>query len=539
LSYDGTPFETKLIVLLGDLLSGELKLRAVSESIYQKDRPDIIVYVNGVKVVLEGSYTRKDAEKDVKHRIEEGLGDLGVALYYRERFPSNIPDSELRGRLRESTFEVRLVVPEDISETLLVYFTNKNIEPKWVTGWMEARIVDLVFILNDAIQFIVNEKDIAETVNRIEQNINDFVGSIRSLDQKKKVAERLYDDFYRLNGLSVDDYKKIDDLIYANAALTILLSTTFYQSIHAQIGLSGMNQLCEEHGLNDGLRRGFKEILNIDYKPIYNLAIQVIDVLPPALTSALEKVVNLASECASKRTLLKKDFSGKIYHKIVGNWAIRKNFATYFTTVQAAYLFAYLAVFTRTGVFREFNDSIKVGDLACGSGTLLTSAYNALKDLYMNSKLYSDRIDLKSFHKKMLEEGIWGIDALRYAVQIAATNLVLQDPTTQISRMRTFTIPLGKEDDHVTLGSLDFVIGEPDVQRTLPSIARYFEEGPTKFMEAAEDASILRDNNVPEKIPLFDLIVMNPPFTRATGRGGREGGGLFGFILDESVRKDI
>jgi hypothetical protein len=66
-----------------------------------------------------------------------------------------------------------------------------------------------------------------------------------------------------------------------------------------------------------------------------------------------------------------------------------------------------------------------------------------------------------------------------------------------------------------------------------------FEEGPTKFMEAAEDASILRDNNVPEKIPLFDLIVMNPPFTRATGRGGREGGGLFGFILDESVRKDI
>jgi hypothetical protein len=47
LSYDGTPFETKLNVLLEDLLSDELKFRAVSESICQKDRPDIIVYVNG------------------------------------------------------------------------------------------------------------------------------------------------------------------------------------------------------------------------------------------------------------------------------------------------------------------------------------------------------------------------------------------------------------------------------------------------------------------------------------------------------------
>jgi hypothetical protein len=32
---------------------------------------------------------------------------------------------------------------------------------------------------------------------------------------------------------------------------------------------------------------------------------------------------------------------------------------------------------------------------------------------------------------------------------------------------------------------------------------------------------------------------MNPPFTRATGRGGREHGGLFGFLVDEKVRTSV
>jgi hypothetical protein len=32
---------------------------------------------------------------------------------------------------------------------------------------------------------------------------------------------------------------------------------------------------------------------------------------------------------------------------------------------------------------------------------------------------------------------------------------------------------------------------------------------------------------------------MNPPFTRATGRGGKKGGGLFGFILNKSVRDRV
>jgi hypothetical protein len=243
--------------------------------------------------------------------------------------------------------------------------------------------------------------------------------------------------------------------------------------------------------------------------------------------------VDLASEISSKRTLLKKDFVGKIYHKIVGDWSIRKNFATYFTTIPAAYLLAYLAVFTRTGVFKDFN-RLKIGDLACGSGTLLSASYNALRDLYIRSRFEKgEEINLGEFHRWMLEEDVWGLDALSYAVQIASTNLAFQNPTTSISKMNMYTIPLGKKNERVILGSLEFISG-----RSLPSILRHeVEDYP--FMGEAEPGSITGGEHISSEIPEFNFIIMNPPFTRATGRSGRERGGLFGFITDESVREDI
>ncbi len=526
-------FETKLNVLLGRLLSRELGIKAVSEYVSRGDRPDVVIYINGMKIVLEGSYSRADAEDDVKRRIQEGFGDLGIALHYKESLPQNLTDAELEKRLKVSSFEVKVIVPEDVSDTLLAYFTRQKTLPRWTTGWIEARIQDLVSTINEALQFVISEEDIKEAITEIEQNINDFVLEAKSVDVNKKLAEKLYNLFYKLYGLSIGDYERIDELLYAKAALIILLSTTFYQSVRTEIGLESAGRLCKQYGYRLGLKNAFEEILKVDYRPVYDLAIQVIETMPDALNHAIKKLVELAEKCSSKRALLRRDFSGKIYHKIVGDWAIRKNFATYFTTVPAAYLLAYLSVFTKTGVFNKFK-KVKIGDLACGSGTLLTAAYSALKDLYIYTSFKEGELDLKGFHSLMLEESLWGIDALRYAVQIASTNLALQDPTTQVSRMNTFTVPLGVENKKVTLGSLEFVEG-----KGLPSIAMFFAEKPSlKFIEGAESASIT-GGDVVESIPKFDLIIMNPPFTRATGRGGKKGGELFGFIVDEAFRKAV
>ncbi|MGB9760348.1 MAG: hypothetical protein ACPLZG_11020 [Thermoproteota archaeon] len=524
-------FETKLNVLLGRLLSRELGFEATSEYLSHRNRPDVIVYTRGIKVVIEGSYSKADAERDIERRVEGGLADVGIALFYKEGFSSHLNDSELENKLKNTTFEVKLVVPKDISETLLSYPIFQKTLPKWITGWIETKVDGLVTIINEATQFIISEEDIRKVVEDIEKNINEFVLEVKSVDRNKNIVRKLYDIFYKLYGLSVGNYEEIDELIYANAALTILLSSTFYQSIHAEKGLKSIDLFTKKYGYRLGLRKAFEEIQEkVDYERIYNVAIQVVEALPDSISS-LKSIAELSEKISSKRTLLSRDFSGKVYHRIVGDWSIRKNFATFFTTIPASYLLAYLAVFTRTGVFREYSRT-KVGDLACGSGTLLTAAYSALRDFYIYSKFSGgEEINLEEFHRQMLEEDIWGFDALRYAVQIASTNLALQNPTVGVSKMNTYAVPLGIEDGKVTMGSLEFLLG-----RAIPNV--YFSEEKS-FMRGAESASITENSKIPRSIPMFDFILMNPPFTRATGRGGRERGGLFGFIVDEVARKNV
>jgi len=525
-------FETRLNVLLARLLSAELGMRAVSEYYTARDRPDVVIYVNGVKVVLEGSYSKDDAMNDVTDRLENGLGDLGVALFYKEHYPANATDSELEQRLRNSAFEVRLVVPVEVSESLLRYLGEQRLEQKWtvgVTGWVEANVVDLAFILNEAVQFILREEEFEKSLKEIERRVEGLVERVKELDINHLIAKKLYDIFYRLYGLSVGDYKQIAELIYAKAALAILLSTTFYQSVCSQLGLTGLNSLCKKYGYRLGVRKAFEEILEVDYRPVYSLAIQVIEALPDAADLAIKELVELAETIASKRTLLRRDFSGRVYHRIVGDWAVRKNFATYFTTVPAAYLLAYLTIFSD----KSSKEDLVVGDLACGSGTLLTAIYSAMKDLHIRSRFGEGLVDLREFHRLALERWLLGVDALSYAVQIASTNLALQDPTSPVRNMNMFAVPLGVKKNRVTLGSLEFIKG-----RGLPSVTMYLSQAPVQFLREAKAASIT-GGEVPEKLPEFDIIIMNPPFTRATGRGGKKGGGLFGFILDKSVRDRV
>jgi len=47
--------EPRLNVLVGSILSEELGLRAMSEEIISRRKPDVTVFVNGVSIIIEGS----------------------------------------------------------------------------------------------------------------------------------------------------------------------------------------------------------------------------------------------------------------------------------------------------------------------------------------------------------------------------------------------------------------------------------------------------------------------------------------------------
>jgi hypothetical protein len=158
---------------------------------------------------------------------------------------------------------------------------------------------------------------------------------------------------------------------------------------------------------------------------------------------------------------------------------------------------------------------------------LLTAAYSALEDLYKLERFEEGDIDLDAFHKKLLEQNFWGFDALRYALQIASLNLVFHNPTIALKNMNFYSIPLGiTEKNHVELGSLRFLKSG--------TLIDYFSVD-----EKAKKASAVDSQEESTNLPFFNLIIMNPPFTRATGRGGKKRGGLFGFIVDEDARQTV
>ncbi|MGC8954451.1 MAG: N-6 DNA methylase, partial [Desulfurococcus sp.] len=144
-------------------------------------------------------------------------------------------------------------------------------------------------------------------------------------------------------------------------------------------------------------------------------------------------------------------------------------------------------------------------------------------------------VNLDDIGRRLVEEGIYGVDALRYASQITAINLALMTPGN-ITRENVYTIYLGyiPKRNQAWLGSLELL----NDSRRVGGLLAYIEGGLRGIAERTTLEGSEGEFSIPDR---FDLTIMNPPFTRATGRTERfrERRGLFGFITDESVRQEL
>jgi len=211
--------------------------------------------------------------------------------------------------------------------------------------------------------------------------------------------------------------------------------------------------------------------------------------------------------------------------------------------VPAAYLVSSLALLTENREWKNIQwdrleslKNFKVCDFAEGTGTLLSASCDALQYLYIKNAIKNGLdVDLEKFHRILMENIIWGFDALRYAVHIAATTLALRNPDVTLKSMNLYAVPLGEDEQgRVSLGSLEFM-GKGVPTTMLGYVGSKESAISTRISPSKE----VKTTPLPNR---FDLILMNPPFTRATGRGAktkRRERGLFGFITDPNVRADV
>lgn len=518
-------FEDRLNVLLSELL-GQAGVISYSEQL-GKGRRDMAIYYQGLRIVLEGSYTKSDAEKDAIRRIEQLPVDMAIALLYPP-FPQEIPETEIKEKLKSSVFSVKIIVPKDISGTLHEFLSEKKVIAEPSEEWIEVDLNGLSDIIRESAQFIISEKHVKEVEDEVNELIDNFVNYLSKHPRSNTIARNLYNILLKLYGFSIGDATEIKEVIYAQAGLALLLSSTYYESIRyaytkSDKELKPLKELKKAKNSQFALEKSTEDILEINYEPIFETTKEVLKYLP-LMPQIFDSFIDLAIKIASKKSLLRRDIAGKIYHKIVGDWRLRKQLATYYTQIPSAYLLLYLAK----------PELSRICDFSCGSGTLVTATYSITRTQHGSSLLKSGvdkdpkEID-EQFHKRFVEL-CYCFDVLKYATQITAINLAMHSPETPLeeSKSNIYTLPLGfrKGNNGITsLGSLEFARITPMLDQIFKEVTRV---GITKEVE--------------EKLvnlERFDLITMNPPFARATGRGGRKGGGLFGFIADEQIREPV
>lgn len=164
---------------------------------------------------------------------------------------------------------------------------------------------------------------------------------------------------------------------------------------------------------------------------------------------------------------------GSFYQKLVGGPQVKKGLALFFTEPPAAYLLASLA---------EPESHWKVADFCCGCGILLGMVCKVIEENYGYSRA-----------------SYYACDVLRGAGWITAYNLA------SASEAYVYVLPLGFENGQTYLGSLEFARRQKKFNFHPHCALRIYPDRE----EAVELPALGHDK--------FDLIIMNPPFSRPKG----------------------
>ena len=275
----------------------------------------------------------------------------------------------------------------------------------------------------------------------------------------------------------------------------------------------------------------WERILAVNYWPIFWTAKETLGRMPVETAgAALGALWDTARSLITGGVTRSHDLTGIVFQRLIAD---RKFLATFYTRPEAAALLAGLALpAARAPGGAEWIDAetlagLQIGDFACGTGTLLSAAYQRLSLLH---ELHGG--DPRTLHAPMMKHGLVGLDVLNINVHLTAAMLAGSHPDTPFEGECLLTMPYGerylrtngngkgngkngngKPKEAVTVGSLDLLA--ESAQPGLLGHAAAVTSGGRKPEEVRDLVSRVEHEK-------FDLVIMNPPFTRSTGMEGEK-----------------
>lgn len=483
-----------------------IKAEKTGKTFEEGGRPDILVEKSdGWPVVLEaevGNYAQ--AEKEAASRLGNHLADSQhliravVAVVYPEEL-RNHSGAALRGALSDSELEYVLLTTEADNSTSRF--------PR--LGWIKGSILDLAILVHrssipgwriealaDALESGVNRAEgsfrashphgspLGQSIAGIVDRIDDAEGQARRMAMVIVADALVFHGMLCESELQVSDPKR---------------SVISPDKLRSSVGDFMPSMFLDEWRL----------ILDINYWPIFHTASQVISALPARQASAVLHVLQKTAEAlivggASKSH----DFTGVVFQRLIAD---RKFLATYYTGPSAAALVAGLALPAHApisgGAWSDGTalERARIGDFSCGTGTLLSTAYQRFGLLH---EIHGG--DPEALHPAMMERGLVGLDVLAVAVHLTAAMLAGSYPKATFEGECLLTMPYGPQDQGVALGSLDLLPAQIPLEIVEHAAQTAGGRGPEEVQRLVER---MAHNQ-------FQLVIMNPPFTR---HGAREG----------------
>ena len=249
-------------------------------------------------------------------------------------------------------------------------------------------------------------------------------------------------------------------------------------------------------------------ILDVNYWPIFKVAHDVLEVMDTATAGrALRRLDESARELVGLGTTTIGDLAGQMFGQLIAD---RKFLATFYTRPSSATLLAELAV-SRLPV--DWSNAgrickLRVADLACGTGALLSAVYRR-----MIARVRRNGLDDADLHRRLIENVLIGCDIMPAATHLTSAQLASAHPTITFGNTRVHTMPYGEHDP-----------GDGEGRRPFIGSLELLESGtkPTLFGTGARTVTGTGDihatgmNQIDLPNGSLDLIIMNPPFTRPT-----------------------
>lgn len=487
----GETGEREINIAIGEVLSGMRANWEVKSEKYrrvtQKKQPDMLILESGLSPViieteiepattLAADIMNKLGEKTrLGHTVSTVIG-IKIPVHY-----TRLTGKPLRTALQKNRDLNYQIYTGAGSEAFMVF-------PR--TGFLVGGCADLAAAIHSSMAMS----------RKVDRGVRVFMDAVSrsteiitnlNMSVKKKISQILM--------------QPADEQTWMMASFILLNAVLFHDRAAQAVNLPTRYELTNAQdgdSIDTGnLLKTWKKILAVDYYPIFNTAVAIVEKIGSRahndvmvlLFDATERIVSFRLQGAS-------DLYGEIFQETISE---RKKLAANYTRPECAMLLSSMTLPSTDDAIwksREGITQFKIADFACGTGILLLSAY---KTMALRYEINSHR-PMSRLHEAMMGKCLIGADVLPIAAHLTASALAGMYPDENFSNTQIYPVKQGGK--RGLIGSLEWIKSEEKLDRSLIQMT---------------STGTAYENKVPPHHSC-DVVIMNPPYSGTKSPGGRD-----------------